>query len=330
MKNLFTRILVLSLCCCMLSVCGYAESTDSKTAGPAATLTIVAPKSPASIPIFRMLESGCMGTDLSIDLQLYGDMQAMMALASEGNYSVLIVPAHIGANLYNKGLSVQLINVFGWGGMYLSTTDSECTKWEDLRGKELYVPAKGSVPDILTQYYLSLHGLEIGKDVDIVYSSHVEIAQLLSVGTIRYAIDAQPFITVNSKNIEGYNVISDFSEDWKLTQGDAYSLPATCTVANTEYIAGNETLIADFNAAFAAAIAWTLNHPVEAGELASQYLNANAALIAEAMPGFCLQYQSASEAWDDITQYYKVLLELKPESVGGTPPDDGFLYSCEN
>jgi len=330
MKKLFTRILVLSLCCCLLSVCGYAESTDSKATGPAATLTIVAPKSPASIPIFRMLESGCMGTDLSIDLQLYGDMQAMMALASEGNYGLLIVPAHIGANLYNKGLSVQLINVFGWGGMVLSTTDPNCTEWEDLQGKELYVPAKGSVPDIFTQYFLRLHGLKIGEDVEIVYSSHAEIAQLLSVGTIRYAIDAQPYVTANSKNVKEYSVISNFSKDWKLTQGDAYSLPASCTVGNTEYVAGNETLITDFNREFAAAIAWTLNHPAEAGVLANQYLNADAELIAEAMPGFCLQYQSASDAWNDITQYYKVLLELKPESIGNAIPDEDFLYSLED
>lgn len=303
-----------------------AETNDPNTQ---TTVTVVAPKSPATIPVLRMIESHCMGENTEIDLQLYGDMEAMMALASGGDYGILIVPVHTAANLKNKGIDVKMINAFGWGGMYLSTTDPDCDSWNDLEGKELYVPAKGSVPDIMTQYFLSQNGLVIGENVEIVYSAHAEIAQLIASGTIQYAVDAQPFVTANLKNVDGYRVISEFAEDWKLTQGEAYSMPGNCTVVNSDYVSENEGVVLDFNENFSDAIKWTVKNPDEAGVLANTYLNANAELIAAAMPGFCLEYKSAADAKNDVEEYFRVLLELKPESIGNKIPDDSFYYLAE-
>lgn len=330
MKKSFIMILV--LCFGLLTGCGQtaapqnAESTNKDTVQKT-VLTVVAPKSPGSIPIFRMIESNSMGENIQIDLQLYSDMEAMMALASGGDYGVLIVPVHTAANLYNKEVGVKLINVCGWGGMYLSTTDPDCNNWEDLEGKELYVPSRGSVPDILTQYFLNQHGLVIGEDVELVYSSHTEIAQLLSAGTIKYAIDAQPYVTSNTKNVQSYKVISEFSEEWKLTQGEEYTMPANCVVANSDYLSENEEIITDFNQKFEEAIKWTVENPANAGVLADTYLNADAELIAAAMQGFCLEYKSAADAKSDVEQYFNVLLELKPESIAGKLPEEGFYYS---
>ncbi len=331
------KSLFLTLIFCFALVAGCGQATDlNNTESPEpkasdshtqSVITVVAPKSPGSIPVFRMIESNCMGSDVQIDLQLYSDMEAMTALASEGDYGVLIAPVHTAANLYNKGVAVELINIYGWGGMYLSTTDPDCDNWEALEGKTLYVPAKGSVPDVLTQYFLDRHGLAVGENIEIVYSSHAEIAQLLSAGTIRYAIDVQPYVTSNTNTIEGYMVISEFSEEWTLTQGNAYAMPANCMVVNSEYISGNEALIATFNHKFEKAIEWTTENPTEAGVLANTYMNANAELIAAAMPGFCLEYKTAANAKSDVEQYYNVLLELKPESIGSKLPEVSFYYT---
>jgi NitT/TauT family transport system substrate-binding protein len=100
-----------------------------------------------------MVESNALGENTKIDIQFYSDMEAMMALASEGKYGVIVTPAYTAANLYNKGINVEIMNLYNWGGMFLSTTDTNCNSWEELAGKELYVPAKGSVPDILTQFF---------------------------------------------------------------------------------------------------------------------------------------------------------------------------------
>lgn len=329
--------LVIILIVSLLTGCGQTASNEAnnvdsqkKETGEPTVITVVAPKSPAIIPLLRMIENNSMGENTKIDLQLYNDMEAMMALASEGDYGILMVPAYTAANLNSKGVKVNLINVVTWGGMYLSTTDPNCNEWKDLEGKELYVPAKGSVPDIITQYFLKQNGLTIGENIEVVYSNHAEIAQLLSVGTIKYAIDVQPYVTANKKNIKEYQVISDFSEEWKRIQGEEYSMPATCMVANSEYLQENQELIGRFNQNISEAIQWTVDNPIAAGNLASVNLNVNAELVAEAMPGFCFNYQSTGESKNDIEKYFEILLELKPESIGGILPDKAFYYLKEN
>lgn len=332
MKKAFALVIV--LIASLFTGCGQITSNETNNVNSQnselnaqTVITVVAPKSPATIPVLRMIESNCMGEEAKIDLQLYSDMEVMMAMASESDYGILIVPVHTAANLKNKGMDIKLVNVFNWGGMYLSTTDPDCNSWNDLADKELYVPSKGSVPDILTQYFLMQNGLTIGEDVEVVYSTHNEIAQLLSAGTIKYAVDAQPFVTSNSKNVKDYKVISEFSEEWKLTQGEEYTMPANCMITSNEYLSTNEELVNSFNKKFTEALEWTVENPTDAGVLASDNLNADPELIAEAMPGFCFAYKSAADSRKDIEQYYKILLELKPESIGGKVPDDEFYYS---
>ncbi len=335
-KKALVLSLILIFCISLFTGCGQAGSNEESSANPEETdlnaqtvITVVAPKSPGIIPILRMIESNCMGKDVKIDLQFYSDMEAMMTLASNGDYAILIAPPYTAANLYNKGIDVKLLNIFNWGGMYLSTTDPDCNSWKDLEGNELYVPAKGSIPDILTQYFLSQNGLTVGKDVEVVYSSHTEIAQLIASGTIKYAVDAQPYVASNLKNVEGYKVISEFSEEWKLTQGEEYTMPGTCAAVNTEFLSGNESLISSFDEELSKAVEWVIDNPAEASALANTYLNANAELIADAMPGFCFEYKSVADAKDDVNEYFSVLYELKPESIGNEIPDDNFFCTVK-
>jgi hypothetical protein len=46
------------------------------------------------------------------------------------------------------------------------------------------------------------------------------------------------------------------------------------------------------------------------------------------MSGFCFVYKSADDAKDDVEQYYSVLLQLKPESIGSGLPEASFFYSA--
>lgn len=331
-----TVIVVIILCVSLMLICHQYNShnqNDGRKEGSEImekkVITVVAPKSPTTIPVLRMIESNVMGENVEINLQIYRDMESMITMASKGEYEILIVPAHTAANLNNKGIDVKMINVFNWGGMYLSTTEPSVNNWRKLKGKEIYIPSKGSVPDVLTQYFLQQNGMTIGENVDVVYSSHVEIAQLLSTGIITYAVDAQPYVTLNSKSVKNYTVISKFSDEWKKIQGDEYNMPATCMVTRSEYLNENEELVGSFSQKFSEAIEWTKENPTEAGALANSKLNANAELIATAMPEFCFEYKSAACAQKDLEEYYKVLMELKPESIGGKIPSESFYYKNE-
>ena len=66
----------------------------------------------------------------------------------------------------------------------------------------------------------------LGKNIEVVYSTYPEISQLMGLSRIKYAVDGEPFSTSNKENIENYRIVSDYSAEWKISAGNEYSLPA--------------------------------------------------------------------------------------------------------
>lgn len=313
----------------LLFGCSKGMKNDSTLKEKENKVTVVLPKSPASIPVIRMIETKALGSDVNVDLKLYSDMEKMMVLATKNEYSYIGVPVHTAVTLNNKGLDVKLLNVMLWGGMCLSTTDPNCNTWKDLKGKQLFVPAKGSVPDIMTQYFLKKLGNITGDDMKIVYSNHANIAQFIKSSKAHYAIDAEPFVTFNKKNVKNYRIISDFNDAFKKTQGNEYSMPNFGIVVNGEFSNKNKEQVKKFNEELKKAIQWTVDNPNKAGALAKKYLNANGELIKEAMPNLNFVYKNSIESKECIEQYCKLLSSFKPESIGGKIPDEEFYYKNE-
>ena len=331
MKRTVLKILAICASFCFFVGCGgyHLQNTIKSGTDSKATITVIVPKSSASLPVLRMLESKVLGEDIDIDVQIFDSTEAMITMSSGMKYSFIIMPVHTAATVYNNGLDVKLMNVFTWGGMHLTTIDTVCKSWEDLKGKELYVLSKGSVPDILTHYFLSLHGLEIGKNIEVVYSTYPEISQLIGLGRIKYAVDGEPFSTSNKENIENYRIISDYSAEWKSSAGNEYSLPAYGLVVNSTFLSENEEFTKSFMEEFEKAVRWMVDNPEDAGKLAEKYLNADDVLIEMAMPNFNYNYVSSEAAKKDIEKYYDILFTYRSKIIGGKIPDESFYYKNE-
>lgn len=328
MKKILSLALILSLSITLLIGCNKSKETTNISVENETKVKVIvsAPKSPVAIPILRMVETNVLGEENKIDLKLYSSMEEMTALATSNDYSFMSIAVNSAATLYNKNMDIKLINVGTWGGMYLVTTDKSCNNWEDLKGKQLYVPNKGSVPDVIAQYFLNKHNIKVGSDVEFVYSTHPEIAQLIKSGKAIYAIDAEPFATSNKENISNYNIVSDYVNEWKKSQGDEYDLPASCIITNGKFLSDNEELVNKFNEEYEKALKWTKENPVEASQLAEKYLNSDSNLMEKAIPNIPMLYKTSIEAKSDIEKYYNILLDFKAESIGGKLPDENFYY----
>jgi NitT/TauT family transport system substrate-binding protein len=210
--------------------------------------------------------------------------------------------------------------------MYLTTIDEDCKSWEDLKGGKLYVPGKNSPPDMITKYLLKKNNLEPGKDLEIVYSNHTEIAQLLELGNIKHAIDAEPFTTLHKETIDGFKIISDYSEEWKKTEGEEYKLPAFGIVVNGEFAVNNKGIVDKFDETYEQAVKWTNENPEQAELLARDHLKTKPDLIEKAIPNMSFIYESAETAKKSVGKYFNILVDYKPETVGGKIPDETFYY----
>ncbi|MDC7127261.1 MAG: PhnD/SsuA/transferrin family substrate-binding protein [Spirochaetales bacterium] len=329
MKTRFLAVLTLLLLCLSIYAGGSQEesSTSAGTEAKAierSVLVIAAPRSPASLPVLWLQENKPSEDFPDVKVELYSSMEAMMALAQSDDVDLMLMPSNSAATMYNKGFNVSLLNVFQWGGLFLSSTDPDCNSWEDLKGKELYVPSKGSVPDMVTQLFLKNNNLTIGSDLTVVYSNHAEIAQLLGSGTISYAVDVQPFVTANSESLANYHIISEYRIDWKNLAGEGVKMPGFCTLIKGNSCPADPEMV---NRAFETAVKTIAENQQMSGELANKYINANANLIAKSISGFNFSFMAASDITADVNKYLELLYSMKPAVVGGKMPDEGFLYS---
>ncbi|MCT4686212.1 ABC transporter substrate-binding protein [Vallitalea sp.] len=302
------------------------ETDNSINGQKEITVKISGPKSPAIIPLLRIIDTNGLGENVKIELNLYHSMEEMVTLATDKDNAFMALPAHTASVLYNKDIDIKLLNVGIWGCMYLTTIDAECKGWEDLKGGKLYIPGKNSPPDMITKYFLKKNNLEPGKDLEIVYSNHTEIAQLLELGNIKHAIDAEPFTTLHKETIDGFKVISDYSEEWKKTEGEEYKLPAFGIVVNGEFAATNKEIVDNFNKSYEQAVKWTNENPEQAELLAINQLKTKPDLIEKAIPNMSFIYESAETAKKSLEKYFNILVDYKAETVGGKIPDETFYY----
>lgn len=325
MKKTVSLIVFLILSISLLGGCNKKEEAVTKK--DEKKIVVSVPKSPASLPILRMVEANALGEKNKLELKFYSGMEEMMTMANNKNYGFISLPVNAAATMYNKGLDVKLLNVGIWGCVSLVTTDNNCKSVEDFKGQKIYSPQKGSVPELIGQYILKKHGLQAGKDVEFVYATHPEIAQLIKAGKAKYAIDAEPFITVNKNNVENYKVVKKYDDEWKNINGKEYTLPNFGVATNNKFLDENKELVDRFNKEYEKAIKWTKENPEKAGLLAKKYIKANNTIIEKAIVNMDITYKSSKDAKKDLEKYYDVLLNFKAQSVGGKIPDEKFYYN---
>ncbi len=292
-------------------------------------IVIAGPRSIASLPSIWLQENGSSGHIPPVAAVYYSSMDAMMASAQSGDVDFVLMPVNTAAVLYNKGFNICMMNVFQWGGLYLSTTDPSCRSWKDLAGKELFIPAKGTVPDLVTQLFLDDCGMAIGEDLDAVYSSHTEIAQLLAQGIASYAVDVQPFVTVHLQSVAEYRIISDYSTDWQEIAGEGFRMPGFCMICRNPDLLQQPELLNDVNEAFAAAVTAVVREPDAAGKLAEDFTGGNRDLIARSMGNSGLSCLPLTSVRQDVLRYFEVLLAMKPAVIGGKLPEEGVYFTYE-
>ena len=321
-KSLLLLSILLAALPCTAKGQKEGEKTDrSREEVGIEKIVIAGPRSPASLPALWLQENRLSEEQPEVRVELYASMEAMMAMMQSKEIDFLLMPTNAASVFHNKEFDITMLNIFHWGGMFLSSTDPACRSWADLAGKELYVPSKGSVPDMTTQVFLKHYGLTPGRDLTVVYSNHGEIAQLLSSGSISYAVDVQPFVAAHLSDLRNYHVISEYSEHWQQVAGEGNRMPGFCMVSKKKEFQENAGFLHGINDLFEAAVTAVIENPAEAGEMAQIYMNANPGIVAQAIGRFGFSFMPMDQAIDHVERYYAILHEMKPAVIGGALPE---------
>ena len=87
----------------------------------------------------------------------------MTAMVAGGKVDIALLPANVASVLYNKtNKNISVIDINTLGVLYFVSADSSVTTIDQLKGKTVYLPGKGTTPEYALRYVLSAAGL--GED----------------------------------------------------------------------------------------------------------------------------------------------------------------------
>jgi len=246
----------------------------------------------------------------------------------QGELDFAAVPTNLASIIYNKTEGAyQLTNINTLNVIYILTNGVEINSIKDLKGKTVHISGKGATPDFVMKYLLEKNNLVIDEDVTLDFSlDHASLAQALSAGDVEIAVLPQPFVTTVKMNNDDIDVAVDLLDEWEKLAGDALFAMGGLVV-RTEFAEENPAVVEDFLKAYKESVLYVNENPAEASVLVEKHGILLKAKIAElAIPLSNIVYMDAFENKEAINEYYKVLYDFNPASIGGKLPDDQFYY----
>ena len=302
------------------------SGSDERTAVRLAVLS-----GPTGVGAAKLLSEADAGTAAN-DYQyvIAADNSELVAGLTKGEIDIAAVASNVALNLYNKtGGGVKIIALGTRGVLHIleGRGGTSIQSVADLAGRTIYSPGQGANPEYILRYLLQQNGLDPDKDVNLVFADASEINAKLVSGDIDCAMLPVPAATAAILKGDGQvREAIDVTEAWDgLDSGS--ELIMTAVVARTEFVEAHPEAVNAFLAEYAASIDYVNSNVDEAAGLIAGYgITPNAAIAKQAIPQCHLVFISGADMAEAISDYFMVLYEVDPASVGGALPDDAIYY----
>lgn len=320
----------LGLLCATLLLIGGPALADKP-----ARLLLAGPLSAVSNPLIHMVESGALN-DLadSVEFVSWRDPDQLRLMALNGQADVLAMPVNVAANLYNRGAPVRLLNVSTWGLLWMVSRQPGLTRIEDFRGKEIAMPFRGDMPDVLFGLLAERAGLNIRQDLKLRYvASPMDAMQLLLMRRVDHALLAEPAVSMALRKSGSFplNVVApelhrslDIQQAWGLSFQRAPRI-AQAGIALVGAAREDSALARRVAEAYAVSLAWCQANAEACGQLVVKHLPALLPeAVADAMAVSQMRAVAAPDARPEVEFLFEQLLAKNPALIGGQLPDEGF------
>ncbi len=261
--------------------------------------------------------------------EVVADNTEVAAALTNGDADIAAIATNAAANLSAKtdgGIQVLAVNTLGV--LYILEKGNTVQTMADLAGKTLYCPSntKGGNPEHILNHLLEKNGVS-PSDVDIQWLTPQEITAKLTSSDAGICMLPVPAATALLIQDSGVRQALSLSEEWEnLGEGP---LPMGCIVARTQYIEENPEGVEAFLHDYEQSIAYMSNpdNITDAAELVAQFgITPNAKVAEMAIPQCNLTYVTGKEMHTMLEDYYSILFQTAPDSIGGGLPYDSFYY----
>ena len=299
-------------------------------------IRLAGPSAVVSHPLIRMVETGALAdVTEKLEFHLWKNPDQMRALALNGATDFIATPTNVAANLYNRGANLRLLNVSVWGVLWMVSRDPGLKELTDFKGKEIAMPFRGDMPDIIFSELVERQELDPRKDFKLRYvAGPMDAVQLLITRRVDHALLAEPAVSMALRKTRSFpvKVIApdiyrsvDLQQEW----GKLFSQRARIPQAGIALVNQNldAHIIERFREEYEKATRWCLEHPRQAGELVAQQIEMlTPEAIADSIEVSQLQAINAVQVRDELSHFFNILHQRTPALVGGKLPDENFYY----
>lgn len=267
------------------------------------------------------------GTLLRYEVTLGSDpANDIVPRLTNGELDIAAIPTNLAATLYNRtdgGIKLLALNTLGV--LHILENGDTVNSLADLEGRTLYATGQGSNPEYVLNYLLEANGLDPAADVDIQWLASEELTARMASGDIDLCMLPVPAATtVMMQNSDVRDAI-DLNDAWT-ESGAQGTFTMGCLVARTEWLEDNSELVPGILEEYAASIDYANSNPEEASALIEQYGIVPKAAVAQAAIPQANMVCVTGEDMKGIADYYQVLFDADPTSIGGAIPGEDFYY----
>lgn len=342
-KRIWAAVTAAALCV-SLAGCGAASSTASSEAATAESapassavaeataspetaaegLRVAGLKGPTTMGLVNLMESD---DGANYTFTMYGAADEIVPLLVKGDLDAAAIPANLAATLYQKTSGqVEVACVNTLGVLYIVENGDTIQSVADLKGQTIVTTGKGTTPEYVLRYVLSENGIDPDNDVTIEYCSEsTEALSKVQAGEASIAMLPQPFVTSALSQVEGLRVALDMNEEWQKVAGS--QLVTGVLVVRKDAVEADPDAFEEFLNGYAASVEAANTDLEGTAALCESYgIVAKAALAQKALPECNIVFERGEQMKTDLVNYFQVLYDADPTSVGGAMPADDFYY----
>jgi len=297
-------------------------------------LVIAGPFASVSHPIMHMISTNAL-SDVAekVEFRLWKNPDELRAMVLSKEVQFTAIPTNVGAILYNKGVKIKLLNVSVWGILGMITRDKNLKTLKDFKGKEIAMPFRADMPDIVFEQIIKAQGMQM-SDFKLKYlSSPIDAMQMLIMRRVDHALLAEPAISMALRKTKSFPLkmlapdlfrSADLQKEWEETFKVEAKIPQAgiAFLGNTK---GNENLIKRFNEEYEKSLNWYKANPKKSAKLTVKTLDMlEEKGLEDSISHVRLKYVNAQEAKEDLEFFFGILKKSDPKIIGNQLPNNKF------
>ncbi len=332
-RKLFSLILATLLLLSVFTACGRTDNSDDAQNSEVTSadtgmnddykLRVGTLKGPTGMGMAKMISDN--NQNKTKEITLYGAPEDLSAALINGSLDVAAVPVNLAAVINKRTNGEYLVAAINTlGVLYIVENGNTITSLSDLEGKTLYATGQGSTPEYMLNYILEKNNLTDKVTIEW-KTEHSELATLAAAGEVALAMLPEPHVTTTLNKNQSLRAAVNLTEEWdKVSDGRAVQ---GCLVVSKKAIEEHKSVVDAFLNEYKASVDFVNNNISEASQMIADIGIVGAAAVAQqAIPRCNIVFIDGDDMIASLTDFYTVLFNANPASIGGTLPNESLYY----